>query len=66
MYSSGLVYLSVCTDDTDGDMLAVVNASHPTGLDHGWLISDEPFASGAPSPSPCEMIPGRRHILLVC
>lgn len=66
VYSLGITHMSVCTADTDDDMLAIVNAGYPTGLDHGWQIADEPFADGSPNPSPCGHDPELRHVLLVC
>lgn len=66
IYSAGFISMSVCTDDTDEEMLAFVNAEHPTGLEHGWEIASEGFRNGQPNPSPCELEPGRRHVLLHC
>jgi hypothetical protein len=67
IYSPGIVSTSVCTDDTDEEMLAVVNAEYPTGLEYDWTISTDPtFHTGQPNPTPCEQDPTRRHVLLVC
>jgi len=66
VYSPGFCHLSVCTDDTDDVMLAAVNASHPTGLSHGWTVADEPFHSGDPNPCPCNIDADKRHVLVVC
>lgn len=66
IYSSGLVYCSVCTDAPEKEVAGLVNEHNPTGLDHGWHIADEPFKDGTPNPSPCEQGSGRKHYLLVC
>lgn len=66
VYSAGLCYMSVCTDDPDEVMLAAVNASHPTGVSSEWAVADEAFASGDPNPTPCEFETGKRHVLVVC
>jgi hypothetical protein len=72
VYSLGAVYCSVCAPVgmAGDDVVAAVTASHPTGLDHGWRVADEPFASGEANPHHVEGCPGMdgttRHWLLVC
>lgn len=66
VYSFGLCYASVCapTDMEPEAVIEAVNASHPTGLDHGWKVADEPFSSG--EPNPFDAGDCGRHWLLVC
>lgn len=67
VYSFGLVYCSVCSDEPIEDMLRAANRSHPTGLSHGWVLSDDPtFAAGGPNPGPCDEDSTKTHYLLVC
>lgn len=68
-YSVGLVCASACapTDLSREDVERVVSLDHPTGLAHGWKISDDPtFRSGHPNPCPCDQNPDRQHWLLNC
>lgn len=66
--SAGPCYVSVCTrEGTSREVIERhVNARYPTGLDHGWSISDEPFRTGQPNPCPCDQAAGRLHFLLSC
>lgn len=68
IYAEGLVVCSVCSDGSLEETLAAVNAMNPTGLDHGWVLSQEPeFRDGAPNPCPCNTEPEtRKHYLLEC
>lgn len=67
VYSFGLVHASVCSDDSEDVILMHVNREHPTGLAHGWTLSEDPtFASGHPNPGPCNTDDDRKHYLLVC
>lgn len=68
VYATGPVYLSVCTNDDDETMLHVANITSPTGLDHGWQVSeDKTFATGQSNPSPCNgNREGYQHVLLEC
>ncbi len=68
VYSQGLCYCSACASKelTREEVEALVNRLNPSGTSHAWEISEEPFASGAPNPSPCNDGPGRLHYLLVC
>lgn len=70
VYSVGLVHLSACVSKelTCEEIVARVNKTHPTGLDHGWALSgEENFAGGEPNPCPCNTHPDERlHYLLVC
>jgi hypothetical protein len=63
IYSAGVLYASVCTDDPDDVVIAAVNAEVPHLVP--WVISTQPFADGAPNPAPCNHdLAGRRHVLL--
>jgi len=67
LYKVGLCYASVCAaaDVEPEEIEREVNAQYPTGISSRWQVSDEPFASGAPNPSPCNTEPdARRHWLL--
>ena len=69
VYSSGLVCCSVCApaDMALDDVLSAVNLHNPTGLSHGWVLSeDKEFADGTPMPADCNTDPTRKHYLLVC
>lgn len=68
VYALGLTHASVCTSQPDEQTLATVDELYPTGLNHGWKISDDPaFADGKPNPCPCDHHPRtHRHVLLVC
>jgi hypothetical protein len=67
-YAIGLVHTSVCAvdDATPSEIRGAANREAPTGLDHGWEISLEDFASGERNGCPCNEHDGRRHWLLVC
>jgi hypothetical protein len=67
IYSTGLCYVSVCTDIADREAIeAEVNKQHPTGIESQWHIADEPFGSGLPNPTPCTDDETRLHYLLSC
>jgi len=67
VYSTGIFYCSVCTDEEPGAMLEQVNMLSPAGTAHGWKIAEEPFKSGEPNPSPCNDKPEtHKHYLLDC
>lgn len=69
VYSEGILYCSACAsrDLTREQVEALVNRLNPSGTSHGWVISEELFASGAPNPSPCNDHPELRlHYLMVC
>jgi hypothetical protein len=68
IYAKGFVHLSVCAPKSMQREVveARVNAKHPTGLDHGWKVSENPFRDGTPNPGPCNDDPDRQHWLLVC
>jgi hypothetical protein len=68
-YRSGWVCCSVCVpkDWPIEEIERQVNAESPTGLDHGWKVSDDPtFSSGQPNPCPCENDQSRLHYLMNC
>jgi hypothetical protein len=68
-YGIGFVHTSVCAvaDATPDEIRGAANRASPTGLDHGWEISeDKEFATGEPNPCPCNEHEGRQHWLLVC
>lgn len=64
-YTVGLCYASVCTSLSDEEATERLNTEHPSGVTP-WAIADEPFASGAPNPNPCEDEDTHRHILFSC
>jgi hypothetical protein len=65
-YRVGLCHASVCAV-ADATPEEITRAAGPTGLDHGWQISEEPtFSGGEPNPCPCNVDPSRQHWLLVC
>lgn len=68
VYKVGLCYLSACApkalDKPDVEM--AVNDQSPTGLDHGWSVSDEPFSGGQTNPCECNHDAARQHWLLSC
>lgn len=69
VYSVGLVCASACAPVSMSreDVEREVSLQRPTGLDHGWHISDDAtFAGGEPMPNPCESDPERQHWLLNC
>lgn len=69
IYRSGLCHCSVCVpkDMVRDEIVSEVNSQHPTGLDHGWSISDEPtFKAGEPNPCRCDQDASRLHYLMVC
>jgi hypothetical protein len=65
IYTMGLCHASLCAP-VEMSREDVLRHAGPSGTSGGWVISDEPFADGAPNPSPCEREPGRQHWLLVC
>lgn len=65
VYSTGICYLSACTDDTDDEATSAVNAKAPTGI-APWSIADEPFANGDPNGRPCHGDATKRHLLFSC
>lgn len=66
-YSVGIVCASVCTTLSVDEATEQLNREHPTGLDHGWQVSDDPtFASGQPNPTPCERGGEAMHYLFNC
>lgn len=67
VYSAGVCFASVCAPISASliTVEAACNHQHPTGVGP-WTVSDEPFASGAPNPSPCESDASRLHYLMVC
>ena len=67
VYSVGIVAASVCTALAPDEMLRAVNAAHPTGLEHGWSLSEEAtFKTGDSNPCQCNHDPMRKHYLLKC
>lgn len=69
IYAVGVCMLSACAAiEIDRDVVVkAANATETTGLDHGWAIADENFATGEPNPCPCNNFPTtRRHWLLSC
>lgn len=69
IYTWGLVHCSVCApvDMDHEDIELRVNGLLPTGLDHGWYVSDdEKFAGGQLNGVECDMDTGRQHWLMSC
>lgn len=69
IYSSGLIALSACAEDslTGEEVAERVNTLQPTGIGSSWEISqDEAFRTGELNPHPCETVGGRQHWLLSC
>ncbi len=69
VYTFGVCYCSACApaDYTREQVEDGANLAHPTGLDHGWKISDDPtFKDGEPNPCTCNDDPFRKHWLLSC
>ena len=67
-YAVGLCSASVCSNLTDEETTARLNADHPTGIDSRWSRStDTTFVNGEPNPRPCDDMPDtHRHILFEC
>lgn len=68
VYKFGLAHCSVCApkDMSREDVVFGANQEHPTGLDHGWSISEEGFRTGQTNPCPCDIFPNRVHYLMIC
>ena len=69
VYTWGICHASICgpKDATDDEILIAADELHPTGLDWGWKLSDNPtFSGGQPNPCECDADPDRRHWLLDC
>lgn len=67
IYSSGLVYCSVCSSLTLEETTARLNTEQPTGIASPWALADEPFKGGEPNPCPCNSNPEtHKHYLFVC
>jgi hypothetical protein len=68
-YTVGVAYASVCTSLPIEEATRRLNAEHPTGIDHGWSLSDDAtFADGIhPNPCPCHLKPDTHtHYLFSC
>lgn len=69
VYALGICACSVCApaDLAENEVIDAVNVQHPTGLDHGWSVSDPEFRTGEANPASCNAEPdARRHWLLTC
>ena len=73
VYAPGLVACSICVPAqySRQQVEQAADALHPTGLDHGWKVTADEFASGAPNPSPCTQVdgstdPAKAHWTLTC
>jgi hypothetical protein len=69
LYRVGPCHASICApaESTPEQIAGAADVQHPTGLSHGWSLSDDvTFATGEPNPCVCEIDTGRRHYLLVC
>ena len=66
-YAVGFVHISVCSSLDPLEVVQRVNEEHPTGLEWGWKIDENNFASGEANPCPCNTDPEtHRHYLMVC
>lgn len=52
--------VQVCTTLSDEEATTKVNAVHPAGTEHGWMVDTEQGCFE------CDDNPGRRHIVFVC
>ena len=69
IYASGCVCTSVCASKemSREEVERRVNEETPTGLEHGWHISeDTTFKGGEPMPCQCEDDETCQHWLLNC
>lgn len=67
VYAVGLVAASVCTNGTLENALTVIDATHPTGLGHGWSHSNDVFRGHHSNTLPCNNQPDTHtHYLLQC
>lgn len=65
VYSIGLCYASVCTSLPPEEAERRMNTEIPTGTAREWSIAQEPFATGADNPCPCEQKPEtHKHYLM--
>lgn len=75
-YAVGLVSASVCTNGTPEQAIAYMDDRHPTGLSHGWSLSDGVFIGSDEQGNtferesntiPCDQSPDTHtHYLLQC
>lgn len=75
-YAVGLVAASVCTNGTPEQAIEYMDDHHPTGLSHGWSLSDGVFIEGdgkggtferESNTIPCDQHPDTHtHYLLQC
>lgn len=67
VYSYGLVSASVCSSLGPEETARRLNEQYPTGLDHPWMLAEEPFRTGEPNPCPCNETPEtHKHYLFTC
>lgn len=68
VYTFGVCHCSVCAPDDmpPAEVIERANALHPTGLDHGWALSEEKFAGGQDNPCKCNHDDRCLHYLMVC
>lgn len=66
----GILDAQVCvpSDWTDAQAEAFINADHPAGTTHGWVVCHEgdDTLAGAPERVPCAEREGFVHMRLVC
>jgi hypothetical protein len=67
-YAVGITHASVCTSMPLEEATEELNATHPTGIESQWSLSENThFASGKPNPCPCEDHPEtHKHYLFNC
>lgn len=66
IYSTGLVYCSVCApkDFTAKEVEDAVNEQDPLLGDSRWIVSSEDFKDGSKNPHICEKDDKKLHYLL--
>jgi hypothetical protein len=66
IYSTGVVYASVCSSLSAEDTAQRLNTEMPSGV-QPWKLADEPFNNGAPNPCLCDRNPKtHKHYLFNC
>jgi hypothetical protein len=67
VYTSGLCYMSVCTNLADKTAVEDhANATNPAGTRHGWKVTEPFFRTGQTNPCACNNNTGKYHWLLTC
>jgi len=67
VYSTGICFMSVCTDLPVEEVAQFANLTRPTGIKSKWTVAKEAFHTGQTNPCPCDQHPLTQiHILLEC